>query len=842
MFRATLKSLLARKLRLVLSALAVVLGVSFVAGAFVLTDSLGRTFDRLFTTVNENIAVDVRGTTTYEGSDFDENGGTSRADVPASVLDTVRRVDGVADAQPSLFGNAVLVGSDGKPVTTSGAPTIGTNWVDSTLLNPLRLIDGGNPPRAPNEVVVSKDLADKAKRKVGDEAVVLTNTGPTRVRITGIAEYSNGKGSLGGETLVAFTTGTAQKVFDVPGAYNDVQIAARDGVSEQELRNRVAAALPPRTEAITGTKLADEQASDVKQGLSFLTTFLLVFAAVALFVGAFIIFNTFTILVAQRTKELALMRALGASRGQVTRSVLVESVLVGAIASALGLGVGIGVALGLKAVFSAFGAGLPDGPTVILPRTVLVAFAVGIIVTAVSALVPARRAARVAPVAAIRDAETADRPLKRQTIGGVIVLLLGGTGMFFGLTGHGLPILGAGTLFAFVGVALLSPLVSRPVARLLGAPFTRRIPGQLGRENSMRNPRRTAATAAALMIGLALVSAVGVLGASLKDSVRKVTNAALGAEFVLNTNASGITEQALSEIRQQPGVAEATGLRFGQAKIAGSAEFVIAVPPAAIRSSLSVQQEQGSVQGLGPDTMLVSDKLAKDKGWSVGQRLDVQYRDGTSGRVTIAGTYKVNQLLGDYLLDQSAGAHFKDPLYSAGLVKLAEGADAGQVRQELDAAIKPYPNIELQDRSEFVKDQTDQVNQVVQFFTVLLVLSVLIAVLGIVNTLALSVLERTRELGLLRAVGMSRRQIKRMVRVESVLISVFGGLLGLIVGAVFGVALQRALVNQGVTELAFPFGQLLAYLVVAGIAGVIAAWLPARRASRLNVLNAIAAE
>ena len=841
MFRATLKSLLARKLRLVLSALAVVLGVSFVAGAFVLTDSLGRTFDNLFTTVNKNIAVDVRGTEQFSGDNFDEGGGSTRANVPTSVLDTVRGIDGVAEAQPSVFGSAVLVGSDGKPVTTSGAPMFGTNWVDSTLLNPLRLIDGGNPPRAPDEVVITKELAEKAKRNVGDQTLVLTNTGPSRVTITGVAEYSDGKGTLGGETLVLFTTETAQKVLDVPNGYSDVQAAAKDGVSQQELRDRIAAVLPAQTEAITGRALADEQASDVKQGISFLTTFLLVFAAVALFVGAFIIFNTFNILVAQRTKELALMRALGASRGQVTRSVLVESVLVGTIASALGLGLGIGVALLLKAVFSAFGAGLPDGPTLILPRTVIVAFAVGIVVTAVSALIPARRAARVAPVAAIRDAESTDRPLTRQTIGGTIVLLLGAVGMYFGLTGRGLPILGAGTLFAFVGVALLSPLVSRPVARVLGAPFTRRIPGQLGRENSMRNPRRTASTAAALMIGLALVSAVGVLGASLKDSVRKVTNAAVGAEFVLNTTGAGISDQALTEIRDQPGVAEATGLRFASARIGDKNEQVIAIPGSAVGSSLSLQQEQGSVRGLAPGTMLVSDKLVRDRGWSVGQRLDIRYRDGTSGQLSIAGTYEPNQLVGDFVLDQSAGTHFKDPLYAAGLVKLAPGADAGQVRGELDAAIKPYPNIDLQDRSQFVKDQTDQVNQVVQFFTVLLVLSVLIAVLGIVNTLALSVLERTRELGLLRAVGMSRRQVKRMVRVESVVISVFGGLLGLVVGAVFGVALQRALVNQGVTELAFPFGQLLTYLVVAGIAGVLAAWLPARRASRLNVLAAISA-
>jgi putative ABC transport system permease protein len=841
MFRATLKSLLARKLRLVLSALAVVLGVSFVAGAFVLTDSLSRTFDNLFSTVNQNIAVDVRGVEQFKGDEFSDDGGSTRANVPASALQAVRGVDGVADAQPSLTGQAVLVGTDGKAVTTGGAPTLGVNWVDSALLNQLRVTEG-NPPRAPDEVVISKGLADKSHRKVGDRTTVFTDTGPIQVRVAGVAVYSNGKSSLGGETLVAFPTATAQRLFNVPNGYTEVQVAARHGVSEQQLRDRIASVLPAQTEAITGTALADEQASDVKQGISFLTTFLLVFAAVALFVGAFIIFNTFTILVAQRTKELALMRALGASRGQVTRSVLVESVLVGTIASTIGLGLGIGVALGLKGIFSAFGAGLPSGPTVLLPRTVIAAYAVGILVTAISALVPARRAARVAPVAAIRDAEATDRPLTRQTVAGATVLLAGAVAMFFGLTGHGLWILGAGTLFAFVGVALLSPLVSRPVARVLGAPFARRITGQLGRENSLRNPRRTASTAAALMIGLALVSAVGVLGASLKDSVKKVTNAAIGAEFVLDTTASGITEQQLTEIRRQPGVGDATGLRFSTVRLNDKNEGAIAAPASAIGSSLSLQQEKGSIRDLGPGSIIIGDKLATDRGWAVGKQLDVAYRDGTSGKVVIVGTYKENQLVGNFVLDQSAGTHFKTPLYQAGLVKVADGADAAQVRQELDSVVRPYPNIELQDRSEFVKQQTDQINQFVQFLTVLLVLSVLIAVLGIINTLALSVLERTRELGLLRAVGMSRRQVKRMVRVESVVISVFGGLLGLVVGAAFGVALQQALVNQGVTELSFPFGQLLAYLVVAALAGVVAAWLPARRASRLNVLAAIAAE
>ncbi len=845
MLRTTFKSLVGRRLRLLLSVVAIAIGVSGVVGAFVLTDSLGRTFDDLFATVNKNIAVDVRGTETADGTATTDPTGTGRHDVPASTLQTVRGVDGVAEAQPAMFGTAVLVGSDNKPVTTFG-PTIGTNWVDSDVLNPLRVVEG-NPPRAPDEIVIDSDLADEAGKGVGDDAVVLADTGQQRFRIVGITNYFNGKGSLGGETLVTFTTSTAQKVLDVPSGYTEIQVAAEDGVSQAELRDRVAAALPANTEAITGAQLVDEQSSDVQEGLGFVNTFLLVFAGVVLFVGAFIIFNTFTILIAQRTRELALLRAMGASRRQVTRSVLIEALVVGTISAAIGVGAGLGVAVGLQALFGAMGAGLPDSPLVLEPRTIIVGFAVGVLVTAVSAYIPARRAAKVPPVAAMRDAETPDRPLTRQTVGGSVLLVLGAAGMAVGLTGNGLWFLGLGTLLAFVGVAMLSPLVSRPVTRLLGAPLSARIAGRLGKLNSQRNPRRTAATAAALMIGLALVAAVGVLGASFKQSVRKVADVSVGADFILNTVATGIGQQTLDDVAAEPGVAQVTGLKFDDvriddARVAGEDQFVTALPAAAINSTVTLEQERGTVTDLGPGRMLVSDELATDNGWSVGTTLDARFSSGKTEPLEIVGTYKGNELVGDYLLDESAAANFTGQLYGVGLVKADPGTDAGQLRRTLEQAVAPYPNIELQDRTDFVGEVTREIDQLVQFFTVLLALSVLIALLGIVNTLGLSVLERTRELGLLRAVGLSRRQTKRMIRVESVLIAVFGGLLGLAVGSVFGVALQRALTEQGVTELAFPFGQLGGYLVVAALAGVLAAWLPARRASRLNVLEAIAAE
>ena len=840
MLRATLRSLLARKLRLMLSAMAVVLGVSFVAGAFVLTDSLGNAFTDLFATVSKNVAVDVRGAEKGTGT-ADSDGGGRKA-VPVTAVDAVKAVDGVAEVQPNIVnaGSMAVVGKDGKALSSNGAPTIGANWIESDRLNQQRIISGRGP-RAPDEVVLDPRLAEKAGIGVDSRTVVFTPTGQLDVTVVGLARYANGKDSLGGESYIFFDTATAQKVLRVNG-YSDLLVAADDGVSQEELRTRVAAVVPAGTEAITGKQLSDEQASDIQEGIGFLNTFLLVFAAVALFVGAFIIFNTFSILVAQRTRELALMRALGAGKGQVTRSVLLEALVVGGIASAVGLAGGIGVAIGLQALFSAFGAGLPSAPIVIEPRTVVVAFAVGIIVTAVAALLPARRAAKVPPVAAMRDAATPDRSLLRQTVGGVILLVGGAVAMTLGLTGSGLSILGVGTVLAFLGVALLSPHLSRPVTGLVGVIFRRGLPGRLGKQNSQRNPRRTASTAAALMIGLALVSAVGVLGASLKDSVRKTVDQAVGADFIVDHNATGISQKTVDEIGKLPGVGASSFFKQERVVLAGDGDYPVAISPTAIGTTVSLNQTAGTITGLAPGKLLVADDKAKDKNLGVGSAVKVQYPDGTSADLTVAGIYKSNSLVGSWVLDISAASHYDDQLYAAGLVKVEDGADPAQVRSELDRTLAAYPNLTLQDRTEFVGEATGQIDQLVQFFSLLLALSIGIAVLGIVNTLALSVLERTRELGLLRAVGMSRRQVKRMVRVESVLVAVFGGLLGLVVGAIFGVALQRALVGQGVTELAFPVGQLLLYLVIAAVAGVLAAWLPARRAAKLNVLRAIATD
>jgi putative ABC transport system permease protein len=841
MIRATFKSLAARKLRLILSSLSIVLGVSFVAGAFVLTDSLGKVFDNLFSTVSQHVAVDVRGVKVTSGDQ-----GDVRVLLPANLVDTVKNVDGVKEAQGQIEGNAQLVNKQGKVVGTGGAPTFGFNWYDSKLLNSGQLSQG-RAPTGPDEIAINAGLADRADYKVGDSAPVLTDSPLKTYKIVGIVTF-DGKKSFAGETEVYFDTATAQNVLDLDGKFNEITVAADDGVSQSDLRKRIAAVLPEKAQAITGTALADEQSSDVKKGLGFFNTFLLTFALIALFVGAFIIFNTFSMLVAQRTRELALMRALGASRGQVNRAVILEAFIVGLLSSLIGLIAGVGVALGLKALFGVFGAQLPDGPTVIATRTVIASFMVGTLVTVVAAIMPARRASRVSPLAALREAATPDRSLKRQTIVGSVLLAAGAAAMTKSLRDGGIQLLGLGVLFAFIGVAMLSPLVSRPITAGVGQLFSRRLPGRLGRENAVRNPRRTAATAAALMIGLALISAVTVLGSSLKASVAATISGAVGADFVLNTQSSGFPDAALQEASSQPGVKEVAGVKVDGMQLCDNASCshakqvgATAFPASALGDLVKITPVAGSVS-LAPGTILLSETAAKSDKLKPGDTVSVQFARSNPQKLTVGGTFKTNQLIGDYLVDASKAKEFSSQRNVAALVSVSDAKDVPAVRRELNKALASYPNITVEDQSEFVDETKGQVNQIVTIINILLGLSVIIALLGVVNTLALSVIERTRELGLLRAIGMARKQVKRMIRVESVLICSFGGLLGLVVGSIFGVALQQALKSQGVTELAFPVATLLIYLLCAAFAGALAAALPARRASRLNVLQAIATE
>lgn len=839
MLRATLRSLLARKLRLMLSGLAVVLGVSFVSGTLVLTDSLSRVFDQLFATVNANTAVTVRAE-----SGLGSGSGTTqdREPVPAELLGRVRGVEGVADAAGAVSGYAEVVGPDGKAISTGGAPAFGVSFQPDSPQESL-VLRGGEAPDNDDEIVLDVSTAERAGIEVGDEVTVLLRGPAQEFTVAGLVGFATSD-NLAGAALTGFPLEVAQRVLGTPGTYSEIVVAAEDGVESADLQQSVAAVLPTGLEAVTDEQVIAEASDEVSEGLGFFSTALLVFAAISLFVGAFLIFNTFSMLVAQRTRELALMRALGASRRQVTGSVLLEAVVVGLLASVVGFFLGLGVALGLQGVLATLGIDLPDGDTVIRTRTLVACLVVGVGVTALAAVVPARRAARVAPVEAMRESGPAeDRSLARRGIGGGVLLALGVALLAYGLAEGELPAVGGGAVLAFLGVATLSPFVARPVTGLLGAPFARMgVPGRLGRGNAVRSPRRTSATAAALMIGLALVSAVSVLGASIKTSVVAVVERSLGADYVLHTeNYASFSAEVATALREQPGIEAVAAFRGSEVEIDGEQGWLQGVEPQALERVLKLQTVEGSLDTLARGQIAVDEKTATARGVQVGDELPVTWARTGMQTMTLGAVYAANEFAGGVLVgDETFTANSTSELVDVVAVKIEPDAAPAQTRAAVDRAVAGFPNVLVEDQAEFIAAQEEQLDQLLNAITVLLVLSVLIAVLGIINTLALSVVERTRELGLLRAVGLSRRQLRRMIRVESVIIAIYGALLGIGVGTAFGWALVRALREQGITEFTLPYDRLALVVLAAGIAGVLAAALPARRAARLDVLQAVA--
>ena len=841
MLRATLKGLLARKLRLALSALSVVLGVAFVAGAFVLTDTLQRTFDGLFTTIYAGTAVEVRGAEAFS-SDNPFDGG-SRAQVPDSALATVRALPGVAEVAGGVSGYAQLVGRDGKAVSVgANAPAIGQAWTGTGPLSALHLVSGRGPERE-GEIAIDRGAALAADYAVGDRVTVLTQRAPVTETVVGTFTFGDSN-SLAGATITSFDPGSVRRVLGLEDGYATVDVAAAPGVSQAVLAARVRTALGPGYEVQTGEEITREQTDSIDRGLGFFTTFLLVFAAISLFVGAFIIVNTFSMLISQRVRELGLLRALGASRRQVTRSVLTEAVAVGAVGGVVGLGVGLLLALGLQQLLEAIGIDLPGGGLVVRPRTVVVSLLVGVLVTLVAALAPARRAGTIPPIAALRDGgELGERSLRRRAVAG-LALLLGGVALLAaGLAGGGggaVTVVGLGVLLGFVGVAVLSPFIASPVVRVL-ALLLRPVlgaPGRLGTRNALRNPRRTAATAAALTVGIALVSAFAVIGASVKTTLRDTLVGSLSADAVVTSTAAGqgvptADEQAL---RTAPGVGALVGVRSGAARVGDRTTTVTGLPTDYDRA-VRLRAAAGSLR-LGDDALLVADAEATDRDLHVGDRVAVRFPRGDALELTVGGTFAANGAVDSYVVSAAALAAGSPPGGDTVVyLRAADGTSAASLVAAAAAAVRASPTAKVQDRAAYEDDLVGQVDVLLNLVTVLLLLSIVIAALGIVNTLALSVVERTREIGLLRAVGLTRPQLRSSVRVEAVLIAVYGGVLGIVVGTLLGVALTEAL---DVDALTVPVVQLAVYVVLAALIGVVAAVLPARRAARLAVLDAIA--
>jgi putative ABC transport system permease protein len=841
MLRATLKSLLGRKLRLVLSGLAVVLGVMFVAGAFVVTDTLGRSFDRVFATAYSQIDVGVSAKPKVAVSEME--GEQVEPSLPASVLPRVREVPGVRSATGEVSADgARVIGSDGKVLSSYGPPRIGENWLGEDDLIKLR---AGRGPQRDDEIAVNAAVAEAGNLKVGDRVGVLTMEPKKTFTLVGIWGYPGGKDSIGGAQEVAFTEPVAQRLMiGQTGTFNRINVRTDDGVTPEQVRDRIAAELGDAYVVKTGDQLAAEQSAGLKEALSFFNKILLGFAGVALFVGIFLILNTFSIIVAQRTRELALIRALGASRRQVIGSVLLEAVVIGLIAAGLGLAAGVGVGAGLGYLFTTIGGGgLELAPVGVPLAAILSSLIVGVVVTVVAAVLPALRASRIAPVAAMQEVATPDRPLTRVSVTGAAVGAAGATTLAIGLYAtSSLWLILGGVLVTFVGVALLTPLVSRPVVGALGRLFSWSVPGKLGRLNSGRNPRRTAITAAALMVGIALVTGVTVVMNSAKTSLAAQAEDTVKAQVVIGGDQNGprpptFDQAVLAEAREIPGVRNAAGLWNDQARIDGKLTYVNATDDLA---RLADAYGGPVLPTLRPDQIAISTQQATEHGWSVGSTLDVQLARGDAHKYTVAATYDEKLMPGSYLLPAAATKDFgiTQPIF--GFVRLTDGTTVAQVLPQLKTLVADSPEVSATDRSSFIQQQVSTFDTVITMVQVLLALAILIAVLGVVNTLALSVLERTRELGLLRAVGLSRGQTMRMVTVEAVVISVFGALLGVVVGAGLGAAVVRALDGEGITDLVLPWTGMGVYLVLAALVGVLAAVLPSIRAARLNVLAAIA--
>jgi putative ABC transport system permease protein len=848
--RTTLKDLMARKRRLIRTALSIVLGVGFVAGTFVLTDTMNEAFDDLFTQVASGSDVIVRSVSAFDASEAGPGGGggAERSPVPEDLVATVEAVPGVAAAEGGVGGYAQMVDpATGEAIGGVGPPTLGTNW--NVVANASLELRSGSAPTGADDVVVDAATAKEHDLSVGQRIRILFQGPPGEFTISGVVGFGNAD-NLAGATLVLFDTPTAQRVLDREGEFDEIDVVAEPGVSEVELRNRIQQVLPDDVEAVTSAAVADEQSQQLKEALGFFRTTLLVFAFIALFVGAFVIFNTFSIIVAQRTRELALLRALGASSGQVLSSVVLEALIVGLVGSILGIVAGLGIAVLLQGLLAAFGIDLPSTSTQLEPRTIVVALLVGTVVTVVSSILPARRASRVAPLQAMRSQEgAADGSLHRRLIAGGVVLGLGIASLLYGLFGNQSnagALIGLGAAATFIGVSMLAPLVARRLAGAIGAPIRGLgVQARLGRENAMRNPRRTSSTASALMIGLGLVAMVAILSASLKASFDAALAETLKADFILSTSSfTPFSPDVAEQVAGVDGVQTVAQFRQGGFRVNDQTSFLTGTDPATLGAVTSIDLTSGSVDSLADDhTVLVHDLVAEDNGWTVGDEVPASFSTIGDTPLVVGGIFTENGVVGDYVVSLDAyEGFFTQQLDSFAMVTVADGADPAAVQRGIEAVTEPFGNIEVQDQAAFREKQAGFINQLLGLVTALLFMAILIALFGIMNTLSLSILERTHELGLLRAVGMSRRQVKRMVRWESVIIAILGAVLGLAIGIFFGWSLQQAIANEGVTELRIPAGQLVIYLVIAGLAGVLAAIPPARRAARLNVLEAIAYE
>jgi putative ABC transport system permease protein len=845
-----LKGLLGRKLRTALTALAIVLGVAMISGTYVLTDSIDSAFDTIFTEVRKGSSAVITGKAAF---DLSEGSGASAPAFDESVLDTVRTVDGVALAEGSVDSESTtLIGRDGDAIVKGGAPNLGFAIANGdSPFNPLALVEGDWP--GPNEVVIDSGTAKEEKFKIGDVIGVQAEGPVEMLKVSGIVRL-NASISIGGATLAGFDLPTAQRLFKKVGKLDEIAVAANADTTDAQLISNIRAVLPPGTQVRTGQAQAADDASSTNEFITFLQGFLLAFAGIALFVGSFVIANSLSITIAQRAREFATVRTLGGSRRQILGSIVVEALVVGAAASVAGLFLGLGLAKLLFWLFDLVGFTLPNSGLLFETRTIVVSLAVGIIVTLLASLRPAIRATRVPPIAAVREGATLpeSRFARFRTAGSLVTTGLGFAALLYGLFGSGLGTteiliwMGVGALLIFIGVSLFASRLVRPLAASLGEPAARLggAAGRLARDNARRNPQRTASTASALMIGLALVTLVATLAAGITSTFRGAVDKIFTSDYAITAqnNFSPIPIDAAAAAAKTPGVEAIASTRTGEARVFDSTEFVTAVDPTAgeVITLDWVQGSQAVFRELGADGAFVDDGYAKDHSLSLGSPITVIVPSGARLQLKVKGIFDPPAGGSPFGTVTFSSATF-DRVYDSprNLYTFIQmgGGDTEQNTKALEASLgEEFPNAKVQTRDEFVDNQIAGLNQILNILYVLLALSVIVSLFGIVNTLVLTVFERTRELGMLRAIGMTRRQVRRMIRHESVITALIGGTLGIILGVVLGALL---IARVEFIEFSLPTTQIIIFAILTIVVGIVAAIFPARRAARLNPLEAL---
>ena len=851
MSAVAIKGLLGRKLRASLTAIAIVLGVAMVSGTYILTDTIKAAFHTVFTQVYRNSDAVITGKSAVGTGDNGGNGSLPPS-LPASLLPRVRALPGVAAASGSIGDQAGLVGHNGKVIARGGAPGLAFSYSPGgQRFNPLTLTSG-NWPMSDNEIDIDAQTADKDGFKVGDHIGVVARGPEHRFRIAGTVKIA-GVSSLGGSTLALFTLPEAQRLFNKQGRFDTINVAATHGTSPDQLVREIRPLLPVSAQVRTGAGQAQHQTDMTSGFLSIFQNFLLAFGGIALFVGSFVIANTLSITIAQRTRELATLRTLGASRRQVLRSVLLEALIIGVLASVVGLFAGFGLAKALNSLLSSLGIDLPQASTVFATRTIVVSLVLGTVVTVLAALRPALRATRVPPIAAVREGAVLPRSRFARfgpyaaglTIAAATALL--GVGLFVsGLsTGTRLLAIGLGAAGVFVGVAMLAPRFVPPLVRIVGWPAARfgAAPGALAQRNAIRDPRRTASTASALMIGLTLVTLVAVLAAGLRARLESAINQQFVADYALTAtdNFTPIGTASANAVRHVPGVEVVSGVRAGEGRAFGSDVTVTGVTGDVTRVIAIKWQDGGpdTAAGLGSDGAFVSHDYAKAQDLHVGSPLALTVPSGRVLHLRLHGIYlppKGGAPFGDVTISQSLfDAHYENPQNVFTFIRTTGGVTDANTRR-LEAALGSFPDAKLQTEAQFKHNQEQGLTTLLNLLYVLLSLSIVISLFGIVNTLVLTVFERTRELGMLRAVGMTRRQIRRMIRQESVITALLGATIAIPLGVALALMVGVAIGYSAVT---IPWGSLVVFVFAAVLAGLLAAIFPARRAARLNVLAAL---